>query len=58
VRAREWTVAAAFGRPREYGIPELPDWRVERFDSAGIAFRSPGREEPFISAERPVCIRR
>jgi len=55
VRAREWTVATAFGAPSEYGIPELPGWRVCRL-RGGVAFAADG--EPFIAAERPVVARR
>jgi len=56
VRAREWSIAATFGDPVEYGIPELPNLRVCRPDCGGIALAADG--EPFIAAERPMKIRR
>jgi hypothetical protein len=56
VRAREWTVAAAFSSPAEHGIPELPAWQVRRLDCGGVAFVADG--EPFIAAERPCAVRR
>jgi len=58
MRAREWTVAAAFGDPTEYDVPALPTWRVERGDGGGLAFAAADRDEPFIAAERPVRVRR
>jgi hypothetical protein len=56
MRAREWTIAAAFREPGDYGIPELPGWRVSRPDCGGIAFAANG--DPFIAAERPTKVRR
>jgi len=58
MRAREWTVAAAFGDPTEYDVPALPTWRVERGDDGVLAFAAVDRDEPFIAAERPVRVRR
>jgi|AntRauMinimDraft_4_1070384.scaffolds.fasta_scaffold01502_5 hypothetical protein len=58
MRAREWTVAAAFGDPTEYDVPALPTWRVERGADGDIAFAAADRDEPFIAAERPVRVRR
>jgi len=57
MRARAWLIAARYGTPDEYGIPELPAWRVCRSDCGGLAFAADG-EEPFIAAERPVTVRR
>ena len=56
MRAREWGIAAGFGDPGDYGIPELPKWRVRRLDCGGIAFVADG--DRFIAAERPMKIRR
>jgi hypothetical protein len=56
VRAREWAIATAFGTPADYGIPELPGWRVSRPDRGGIALATDG--EPFITAEHPATARR
>lgn len=56
MRATEWTIAAAFGDPEAYGIPDLPEWRVRSHDCGGIAFLADG--EPFIAAERPMTVRR
>ncbi|WP_198951508.1 MULTISPECIES: hypothetical protein [Halorubrum] len=58
MRAREWTVAAAFGDPTEYDVPDLPTWRVERGDDGDLAFAAADRDEPFIAAARPVRVRR
>jgi hypothetical protein len=58
MRAREWAVAAAFGDPAEYDVPVLPTWRVERGDDGDLAFASGGRDDPFITAKRPVRVRR
>ncbi|WP_172863931.1 hypothetical protein [Halorubrum trapanicum] len=58
MRAREWTVAATYGDPADYDVPALPAWRVERGEAGGIAFAATDREESFISAERPVRVRR
>jgi len=56
MRARQWTIAAAFHEPERYDIPALPEWQVHRDDCGGIAFAADG--EVFIAAEQPVCVRR
>ena len=38
MRAREWAIVDAACEPAEYGIPELPSWRVSRDDDCGLAF--------------------
>ena len=58
MRAREWTIAAAFGDPSEYDVPDLPSWRVERDDDGRVAFAATDRDEAFIAASRPVMVRR
>ena len=58
MRAREWAVAAAFGDPTEYDVPDLPAWRVERGDDGDLAFAAADGDEPFIEAKRPVRVRR
>lgn len=58
MRAREWSVAAAYGDPTEYGVPSLPTWRVVRGDDGDLAFASAEGGAPFIAAERPVEVRR
>ena len=58
MRAREWTVAAAYGDPTEYDVPALPTWRVERGEDGRLAFVAADRDEPFIEAKRPVRVRR
>jgi hypothetical protein len=58
MRAREWAVVDAACEPAEYGIPELPTWRVSRDDDGGLAFAAEGDDEPFIAAESPVRVRR
>jgi hypothetical protein len=57
MRAREWVLAATFGDPAEYGIPDPPAVRVCRLDCGGLAL-SAGEDDPFIAAERPVDVRR
>lgn len=64
MRAREWTVAANFRTPADYGIPELPAWRSHR-DDGGVAFVAADADadgepdaEPFIAAENPITVRR
>jgi hypothetical protein len=57
MRAREWAVAASFGEPSKYGIPELPSWRSCWLECGSLAFAA-GDEEPFIAAERPIDVRR
>jgi hypothetical protein len=57
MRAREWAIVDAACEPAEYGIPELPAWRVSREDD-GLAFVADGDDEPFIAAESPVRVRR
>jgi hypothetical protein len=58
VRAREWAIVDAVCEPAEYGIPELPTWRISRDDDGGLAFVAEGDDEPFIAAESPVRVRR
>lgn len=61
MRAREWTVAANFRTPADYGIPELPAWRSRCDGCGGVAFVAADGEpdaEPFIAAENPVTVRR
>ncbi|WP_202614514.1 hypothetical protein [Halostella litorea] len=55
--AREWAIAGSYGAPAEYGIPELPEWRVTRLRCGGLVLAGDDGE-PFISAERPVAVRR
>jgi hypothetical protein len=55
--AREWAVAGTFGDRTEYGIPGPPAVRARRLDCGGLAFSADG-DDPFISAERPVHVRR
>ncbi|SER43047.1 hypothetical protein [Natrinema salaciae] len=57
MRAREWAIAGAFRDPEEYDIPTLPAWRVCRRDCGGLAFAD-GDDEPFITADCPVTVRR
>ncbi|MFA1610838.1 hypothetical protein [Halobellus rubicundus] len=56
MRAREWAIAAAYGTPADYDIPELPDWHVDRPDYGGITFTA--GDDSFITAERPMKVRR
>jgi hypothetical protein len=58
MRAREWTVAAMYGDPSEYGVPALPQWRVARGPDGAVAFAAADADEPFITADRPVEVRR
>lgn len=58
MRAREWTLAAAYGDPADYGVPSLPTWRVERDATGALGFAIPGDGAPFITADRPVEVRR
>jgi len=57
MRARQWTIAAAYREPEEYGIPDLPAWRVHRDDCGGIALAAEDGE-PFIAAANPMRARR
>lgn len=57
MRARRWVIAHRFREPAAYGIPELPAWDV-RTDGTGIAFARADDVEPFISADRPMRVRR
>ncbi|AHG01569.1 hypothetical protein HALLA_04010 (plasmid) [Halostagnicola larsenii XH-48] len=57
MRAREWAIAGAFRDPTDYNIPALPSWRVSRTERGGVAF-AVGDEEPFITAQDPVRVRR
>jgi hypothetical protein len=57
MRAREWTIAATYREPEQYGVPDLPVWRVHRDDCGGIAFAD-GDGEPFIAAANPIRVRR
>ncbi|MFB6156713.1 MAG: hypothetical protein ABEJ34_02590 [Haloferacaceae archaeon] len=57
MRAREWAIAERFRTPADYGIPEVPAWRVCRGERGGLAFAD-AADDPFISAERPVEVRR
>jgi hypothetical protein len=56
MRARQWTIAAAYHEPERYDIPALPEWRVHRDGCGGIAFTT--EEGAFIAAEEPVRVRR
>lgn len=57
MRARRWVIAHRFRDPAAYGIPELPTWDV-RTDDRKLAFAASSDTAPFISAERPVRVRR
>jgi hypothetical protein len=57
MRARAWLIAARYGTPAEHGIPRLPAWRVYRPDCGGLALAADDAE-PFITAERPMKVRR
>lgn len=57
MRAREWIVAYCFFTPKDYGIPELPNWAVST-ERGGLSFARCEDEEPFIVAERPMEVRR
>jgi hypothetical protein len=56
MRAREWAIAAEFGEPEDYDIPELPDWHVYESECGRLTFAADS--ERFITAENPVKIRR
>jgi hypothetical protein len=58
MRAREWTLAAAYGDPADYGVPSLPTWRVERGADGALGFATAEDDGPFITADRPVEVRR
>lgn len=57
MRAREWAIAGAFSKPAEYGIPDPPAVQTDRLDCGGIAL-SAGSDDPFITAEQPMKVRR
>lgn len=57
MRARLWPIAATCHAPTEYDIPSLPEWHVSRTEK-GLAFAEDAEETPFITAERPVRVRR
>lgn len=56
--ARTWQIAYGFREPTDYGIPELPAWRVRRDDDGALAFAGVDSETAFIVAENPVRVRR
>jgi hypothetical protein len=57
MRAREWALAASFGDPAEYGIPDPPAVRADRLDCGGLAL-AVDDAEPFIAADRPIDVGR
>jgi hypothetical protein len=54
---RTWAIAHRYYGPADYGIPELPEWEVDRTERGGLALADEG-DPPFISAEHPVRVRR
>lgn len=56
MRAREWVIAGNFRTPADYGIPELPAWRICRTECDGLALAAPDTD-PFIAAEQPMKVR-
>jgi len=56
MRARQWTIAAAFSEPAEYGVPELPDWEVRREDCGALVIAAD--DQAYIAAEQPMRVRR
>jgi hypothetical protein len=56
MRARRWCIAATFGEPSDYGVPDLPTWTVYRGEDGTLALGEGGRR--FISAADPVRVRR
>lgn len=58
MRAREWIVAYCFFSPKDYDIPELPDWVVRTERCGRISFSRNEDDEPFITADRPMKVRR
>ena len=58
MRAREWTIAAQFYDPADYGIPDLPEWVAGRDAEGRLVFADPDTGEAFIRAENPTKVRR
>ena len=57
MRAREWVLAEKFRQPADYGIPELPAWRICRSGRDGLALAD-ADTDPFIAADNPMKVRR
>ncbi|MFC6837201.1 hypothetical protein [Halomarina ordinaria] len=58
MRAREWTVASLYYGPEDFDIPPLPRWREARDERGRLTLSADGRDEPFITCEVPVKVRR
>lgn len=58
MRARIWTIAAAFNDPADYGIPPLPEWTVYKEAGGGMALGAAEHDGVFIAADTPVTVRR
>ena len=58
MRARAWVIAAQYGDPAAYGIPDPPTLSVSRTDAGGIELSAVDGTGPFIRAGKPVSIRR
>jgi hypothetical protein len=58
MRTRRWVIAHHYRDPADYGVPELPEWTVRRTECDGISLAEDDDSEPFISADRPVRVRR
>ncbi|WP_256402479.1 hypothetical protein [Halorubrum salinum] len=56
--ARAWVIAARYGDPTAYGIPEPPSMSVSETDAGGIALSTAAGADPFIRAGNPVPIQR
>ncbi|WP_199174709.1 hypothetical protein [Halegenticoccus soli] len=58
MRAREWALASLYREPEDYEIPALPVWTERCDDEGGLSLFARGSDEPFISAGKPVRVRR
>lgn len=58
MRARRWVIASLYSTPEEYGVPTLPEWVVRRTEGGGLSLAAAADSDPFLSAERPVRVRR
>jgi hypothetical protein len=58
MRARQWLIAFRYGCPADYGVPVLPAWEQRHDDAGRLTLSDRGADEPFLSAENPMTVRR
>jgi len=56
--AREWTIAARFHEPADYGIPEAPVFPTVECESGALMLTDPESDAVAMVAGAPMRVRR